>query len=102
MSEEAEASGDPWMHLLAQECAGEDAIQGAACPNCASNRALRLKFVAYANGSASELAMAYLWCSSCLVGVAVGRTPVPANAEVIPFTQMESVIPEYRLLQPGA
>jgi hypothetical protein len=88
-----------WMDVFADITDDFDALPTMSCPRCGA-RTLRTQF-----SGAPEIraASGYLWCDTCLFGIAVSRMGVPDGVEIIPFDRPRDErppMPDYTLVWP--
>lgn len=70
-----------------------------ACPHC-RHSALRVEFVAR---ESDRIGYGYFWCDSCLLGIWISRTSVPAGVDFHPMgaaEDLDKVVPDFTAVRP--
>ncbi|WP_433393664.1 hypothetical protein [Micromonospora sp. KLBMP9576] len=92
------ATFDKWLEAFDAVYQTLPEAPGLACPNC-GHRTLRLVFTARPS---ADHGYASFWCDTCLEGIYVSRTFIPAGVAVRaandPAAGRNHGIPDYRLV----
>lgn len=95
-----QASYDDWRRVYGEVHDALPEHPEVACPNC-GHTALRLDFMAH---ESDHTGYGMFWCDSCLFGIRVCRTAVPAGVAFHPMgapsDELRKAVPEYTVVYP--